>query len=41
MVIVLGYFGAKYEFYADMPETDETRASLNFVDRTNGLSDTF
>ena len=40
MVIVLESFGAVNDLGADLPEAYEARASLNFVDRTNGLSDT-
>ena len=41
MVIVIDSFGASDELGADLTEAAEDRASVNFVDRTNGLSDTF
>ena len=41
MVIILDSFGPSDELGAELPEAAETRASLNFVDRTNGMSDIF
>ena len=41
MVIILDSFGARDKLVADLPEATETRASSNFVDRTNGMSDNF
>ena len=41
MVIILDSFSAIDELGTNIPEVDETRASLNVVNRTNGLSDTF
>ena len=41
MVIILDSFGPSDELGAELPEAAETRASLNFVDRTTGMSDIF
>ena len=39
MVIILYSFGAIDELGTELPLAAETRAPLNFVDRTDGMSD--